>query len=57
VKILLAVQEEEAVQWRDPCLLYFQTYSKMPIAVQYEKPNQTLEYYQALRFPFAPGNG
>jgi alpha-glucuronidase len=57
VKMLLNIQEKEAVWWRDACLLYFQTFSKMPIPAQYEKPKQTLEYYKELRFPFAPGNG
>ncbi len=57
VKMLLTIQEKEAVWWRNACLLYFQTYSKNPIPAQYEKPDQTLEYYHALLFPFAPGNG
>ncbi|WP_147205536.1 alpha-glucuronidase family glycosyl hydrolase [Segetibacter aerophilus] len=57
VKMLLAVQEKEAVWWRNSCLLYFQTFSKMPIPPSYEKPDQTLEYYKNLNFPFAPGNG
>ena len=55
VKQLLAVQEKEAVWWRNAVLLYFQTFSKMPIPAQYEQPDHTLEYYQALKFPFAPG--
>jgi alpha-glucuronidase len=57
VKMLLAVQEKEAVWWRNSCLLYFQTFSKMPIASSYEKPDHTLEYYKDLSFPLAPGNG
>jgi alpha-glucuronidase len=57
VKMLLNIQEKEAVWWRDACLLYFQTFSKMAIPAQYEKPKQTLEYYKELKFPFAPGNG
>lgn len=55
VKMLLVVQEKEAVWWRNACLLYFQTYSKMPIPFD-EKPDNTLEYYKGLRFPYAPGN-
>jgi alpha-glucuronidase len=55
VKQLLAIQEKEAVWWRNSCLLYFQTFSKMPIPAGYEKPDQTLEYYKNLSFPFAPG--
>lgn len=56
VSMLLRIQEEEARWWRDACLLYFQTHSKMPIPATYEKPAKTLDYYKALRFPFAPGN-
>ena len=57
VKMLLAIQEKEAVWWRNACLLYFQTYSKMPIPANYEKPDHDLQYYKALKFPYAPGNG
>jgi alpha-glucuronidase len=57
VRMLLAIQEKEAVWWRNSCLLYFQTFSGMPIPAQYEQPDKTLEYYKNLRFPFAPGNG
>lgn len=57
VQMLLDIQVKEAKWWRDACLLYFQTFSKMPIPPQYEQPDQTLEYYKNLRFPFAPGNG
>jgi alpha-glucuronidase len=57
VNKLLNVQAKEAVWWRDACLLYFQTFSKMPLPSSVEKPEQTLEYYQQLSFPYAPGNG
>ena len=57
VKMLLATQEKEAVWWRNACLQYFSTISKMPIPARYEPPNQTLDYYKSLRFQFAPGNG
>lgn len=53
---LLKIQHEEAVWWRNACLLYFQTFSKKPIPAAYEQPDKTLEYYKSLRFPFAPGN-
>ncbi len=56
VRQLLDIQHQEAIWWRNACLLYFQTFSKMPIPAQYEKPDKTLEYYKSLRFPFAPGN-
>lgn len=57
VQMLLNMQVKEATWWRNACLLYFQTFSKMPIPAGYEKPDQTLEYYKNLRFPYAPGNG
>jgi alpha-glucuronidase len=56
VKMLLATQEKEAVWWRNACLLYFQTFSKMPIPDGFEKPDRTLDYYKSLKFPYAPGN-
>lgn len=56
VRQLLNIQHQEAIWWRNACLLYFQTFSKMPIPAQYEKPDKALEYYKSLRFPFAPGN-
>ncbi len=55
VQALLKIQEKEAVWWRNACLLYFQTFSKIPIPPQYEKPDKTLEYYMQLKFPYAPG--
>jgi len=55
VKMLLGIQEKEAVWWRNACLLYFQTFSKLPIPQGFEKPDKTLEYYMNLYFPYAPG--
>ena len=56
VKMLLAIQVKEAIWWRNSCLLYFQTFSRMPIPAGYEQPNKTLDYYKSLSFPYAPGN-
>ncbi|MBI1342218.1 MAG: alpha-glucuronidase [Terrimonas sp.] len=56
VNMLLAIQEKEAVWWRDACLSYFQTFSRQPIPEPLEKPKHTLAYYQSLSFPYAPGN-
>lgn len=56
VKQLLAIQAKEARWWRDACLLYFQTFSKRPIPTAFEKPSHTLDHYQQLQFPAAPGN-
>lgn len=55
VRALLDVQEMEARWWRDACLLYFQTFSQMPIPSEYEQPAQTLDYYQNLTHYYVPG--
>ncbi len=52
---LLKVQHEEAIWWRNSCLLYFQTHSGLPIPPQYPPPDKTLDYYKSLKFPYAPG--
>lgn len=54
---LLSVQNTEAEWWRDACLLYFQSFSRQPIPAKYKQPSQTLEYFESLQFPYAPGNG
>jgi alpha-glucuronidase len=56
VRQLLAIQYQEAVWWRNACLLYFQGFSQQPLPPGYEKPNHSLDYYKSLRFPYAPGN-
>ncbi len=43
----LAIQERDAVVWRDAVLLYFQTFSKRPLPAGVEKPEKTLEEYKA----------
>jgi alpha-glucuronidase len=57
VTMLLEVQEMEAAWWRDACLSYFQTFSRMKIPPNYEQPAHDLKYYMNLKFPYAPGNG
>jgi alpha-glucuronidase len=43
----LAIQERDAVWWRDACLLYFQTFAKRPLPVGVEKPAKPLSEYKA----------
>lgn len=43
----LAIQERDAIYWRDSVLLYFQTFSKRPLPNGVEKPQKTLEEYKA----------
>lgn len=51
----LTIQEKEARWWRDACIAYFQTFSKMEIPEGLEPPAYGLEYYMSLNFPYAPG--
>ncbi len=54
VDMLLTIQLKEATWWRNACLLYFQTFSGLPFPPGIPQPDQTLEYYESLQFPFAP---
>ncbi len=56
VSDLLAVQHEEALMWRDACVLYFQQFSGLPIPEGLEHPKHPLAYYENLQFHFVPGN-
>lgn len=56
VKMLLNIQHQEAKWWRDACLLYFQSFSRLPIPAPYEQPAKSLDYYKSLQFPYAPGH-
>jgi alpha-glucuronidase len=44
----------EARWWRDASLLYWQTFSKLPIPPGYEQPAFPLDFYQRLRCPTDP---
>jgi alpha-glucuronidase len=55
IAALLANQEREAQWWRDACIGYFQTFSRRPIPDGYAPPEHSLEYYESLSFPYAPG--
>ncbi len=43
----LAIQERDAIWWRDSCLLYFQTFSKQPLPKGVEQPQKSLDEYKA----------
>ena len=49
---LLQYQEQEAMWWRDACVLFFGEYSGMPIPPQYEPPVHSLKYYRTIPFPY-----
>ena len=55
VRQMLAIQADEARWWKDACLLYFQTFSRMPFPEGVEQPLHSLEYYRGLKFYFVPG--
>lgn len=55
VSELLSIQYQEALWWRNACVLYFQTYSKQPIPAGLFVPDKSLSYYMNLEFPYAPG--
>lgn len=52
VASLLKYQEQEAVWWRDGCLLFFQQYSGMSLPQGLEQPKHSLKYYQSIPFPY-----
>ena len=56
VAAFLGIQEKEARWWRDAMLTYFQSISQRPLAPGLTPPEHTLEEYQAMSFPYAPGN-
>ncbi|HEX6765409.1 MAG TPA: alpha-glucuronidase family glycosyl hydrolase [Polyangiaceae bacterium] len=55
VRALLAMQESEAVWWRDACLLYFQTYSQRPFANGIPPAERSLADYRAIDEKYVPG--
>jgi len=56
VAAFLAIQEKEARWWRDACIAYFQSFSKRPLPQGYAPPAKTLQEYEAIRVPYAPGH-
>lgn len=55
VKQLLKVQHEEAILWRNSCVLYFQSISGLPLPKGLSKPEKDLNYYQNLEYKYVPG--
>jgi alpha-glucuronidase len=52
----LRCQIEDAIWWRDACLLYFQTFSKLPIPYELERPMNNLDDLQKIHFPWNDHN-
>jgi alpha-glucuronidase len=51
----LTIQRREAQWWRDASISYFQSKSGLPLPAGYEAPALPLEAYEAMTFPYAPG--
>jgi alpha-glucuronidase len=51
----LKIQRQEAQWWRDASVAYFQTFSKRPLPAGEAPPPLSLEQYEAMSFPYAPG--
>ena len=47
VQYKLKVQLKDAIEWKDACLLYFQTFSRQPIPYELERPINDLEELKA----------
>jgi alpha-glucuronidase len=57
VRSLFRIQEKEGVWWRDACVLYFQTFSGLPIPYGYEAPTRSLDEYMGIHHHHVPGIG
>lgn len=53
---LLGIQHREAQWWRDASIAYFQSIAKRPLPADAAPPAQTLDWYKAQNFPYAPGH-
>jgi alpha-glucuronidase len=47
VETFLRLQYEDALKWRDGSILYFQTFSRLPLPPGVKAPEHDLEYYEA----------
>ncbi|MBV9884169.1 MAG: alpha-glucuronidase, partial [Sphingomonadaceae bacterium] len=55
VAAFLAIQEDEAQWWRDACIAYFQSLSRLPLPAGYAPPAHDLAWYEAIDNRYAPG--
>jgi alpha-glucuronidase len=56
IAAFLGIQEAEAAWWRDATLSYFQSISRRPFPPGVAPPEHTLQEYEAISVPYAPGN-
>ncbi|MES2173481.1 MAG: alpha-glucuronidase family glycosyl hydrolase [Pseudomonadota bacterium] len=52
----LTIQHREALWWRDASIAYFQSVSKRPLPAGSAAPAHDVNWYKALKFPYAPGH-
>jgi alpha-glucuronidase len=57
VAAFLAIQEKEAQWWRDASIAYFQSINGLALPAGFAPPAHSLDYYETLSFPYAPGHG
>lgn len=55
VATYLAIQRREAQWWRDASVAYFQSINGLPLPKGEAPPPLSLEAYEAMAFPYAPG--
>ncbi len=51
----LKIQRDEAQWWRDASVAWFGSFSKRPLPAGEKAPPKSLEAYEAMTFPWAPG--
>lgn len=56
ISSFLTIQQNEAQWWRDASVAYFSDKSGLPLPEGAARPARSLAEYEALSFPFAPGN-
>ncbi|WPO81350.1 alpha-glucuronidase [Chryseobacterium sp. JJR-5R] len=56
VQSKLKIQSRDAVWWKDACLLYFQTFSKMPLPYDIERPVHELEDLKKIKLDMGHHN-
>jgi len=56
VQYKLKVQTKDAIWWKDGCLLYFQTFSKLPIPYELERPVNDLEEMKKIKLDMTNTN-
>jgi alpha-glucuronidase len=52
----LKIEQSEAQWWRDACIAYFETFSKLPLPAGHAPPPHDVKYYEAINYPFVPGH-